>query len=184
MNRQWKDLDSATRNHIQQAFITGSLVQEWAEQVPEISLRQLFAYASDPNPGEQPAIARALRRDPTTQTRYQQVLDALCANTLVVASAAASVPDAPAAGLTANDSPQRWRCRLQVSSHPPHDYYLIIEVGANSEAPTRLCASSNTEGAIDLVLDTAHRGVIQMLLEKDHPLISIMADPDRIIRMW
>ena len=184
MNRQWKDLDPDSRNRIQQAFNNGSLAQEWAEQVSEISLRQLFAYADNPNPGANLDIARALRRDPVTQTRYQQVLDALSADTLLVASAAASVPNTPAAGLTPDDSTQRWSYRLQESSHPPHDYYLIIEVGTHSDAPTRLCASSSAAGTIDLVLDTPHRGIIQMLLEKEHPLISIMADPDRVIRMW
>lgn len=184
MNKQWKDLDQSTQDKIKQAFVSNALAEDWVNDIPDISFRQLFAYANNTDNTVNLDIARALRSDSSTQVRFQQVLDALSASTFITAAAAASDSDSPAEGVTGSDSEHRWKYRFFASSHPPHDYYLIIEVGSHSTAPIRFYAYSATLGGVDLVLEPDHRGVIQMLIDKDHPLVSIMADQNRKIRMW
>jgi hypothetical protein len=178
MNTQWKDLNSLAQQALKQRFVNQAMAQDWVEQLPQVSLRQLYSYALDPETPDKQKIIHALHTDTHTQQRYMEILQQLDAQEFVNAAAASTQ-----AQVAEGRSPQ-WRYRLEAASDPLEESYLIIEIAAGATPPSRLFAKSSQYGSKDIVLEKAHRGFIQMVFPNTDLLVKILNQADREVRMW
>jgi isochorismate synthase EntC len=156
MNTQWKDLNSLAQQALKQRFVNQAMAQDWVEQLPQVSLRQLYSYALDPETPDKQKIIHALHTDTHTQQRYMEILQQLDAQEFVNAAAASTQ-----AQVAEGRSPQ-WRYRLEAASDPLEESYL----------------------SKDIVLEKAHRGFIQMVFPNTDLLVKILNQADREVRMW
>lgn len=183
MIQTWRDLSEDGQAEIADDFIARTRARNSmavALTQTGISHRRLYAYAKNPATDYDGAISKALRRGGRLWRDWNAILDLAGAVTLQAAAAAATSDDAPR-GYAPQGS---WRYELHRSPEPPHEYYLIIDLDADENPPSRFQAHSASAGMADIVLEPPFRGVIQIILEDTHPLIAVLNDPDCKVRMW
>ncbi len=182
MSQQWRDLSEEARTEIADDFIARARARAAMTAAGQggISHRRLYAYARDAASDHDGAVRDALRRGGHLWREWNAVLDMTGAASLAAAAAAATGDDMPRGA----DPSGRWRYELRRSPEPPYEYYLIIDLGADEGAPSRFQAASPGAGVEEIELEAPYRGVIQIMLEGEHPLIAVLNHPDRQVRVW
>jgi hypothetical protein len=178
MNTQWKNLTPTAQQDLMRRFVTQSLAQDWVEELPPVSLRQLYAHALSAETPYKESIFLALQQDAATQQRYLEILHSLHARELVNTAAAGAEEWA------AEGHSMHWHYRLEAAPPPLEESYLIIEISVGTPPPSRLFAKSTRYGSRDITLEKAHRGFIQMVFPNTDLLVKILNQADREVRMW
>ena len=132
-----------------------------------IAPSRLFAYASGMI-GDDPAIDVALAADGPLAADFARMLDR-AAPWRLPRLAAASAGDATVR------TGENCRIELRASAAEPSQVYVIIELAAPEDAPTRLFVA-RAGGVVSAELPPARDGTIQLLSGADTPLVAALRD--------
>ena len=183
MTRQWNEMTDPERRSALEDFTARREAARLARVMTSpkaIGSRELYAYARDMGADPDCAIRRALDSDAALRVRWEAVLGWVGAESFATRAAAATDETTPG-GVAAEG---RLRYELRRSTEAPFEYVLIVDVDDRTAAPSRLQAHSAAHGTVELALEPAHRGVIQMFLDPGDRLVKVLQDPDRDVKMW
>jgi hypothetical protein len=184
MTRTWDDLAPNEQKDLQADFAMRLALREFAQAEPgpiRPSIALLFAYAETPRIPEAAAIARAIAAGGRTARDWQTV-KAMVGASQIAYAAAADDGDA-ALAWTLNDN---IRIELRESSAEPDLFVLVINLAKSPRAGlTRLEGSTETpRELVDLELDPAIGGIIQMDLAGSSPMVSMLRRHGVRIEVW
>lgn len=183
MTRNWNEMSDPERRAVLEDFTARREASRLARAMTSpqaVGSRELYAYARDMGADPDGAIRRALDSDAAVRARWGTVLGWVGAETFTVRAAAATDETTPG-GVAAEG---RWRYELRRSTEAPFEYVLIVDVAERATAPSRLQAHSAAHGTVEVALEPAHRGVIQVFLDPGDRLVDVLQDPDRDVKMW
>lgn len=183
MPDQWHALTAEQRETVLRRTATRITAAEMLDEAQErqaISYLDLYRYAQDPASDADGGLRRLLRSDLRIRREWNALLRFIGAQTLRPAVAAADDEVVPAG----RSERSNWRYEVRSSPVEPFETVIIIEVDEGTPAPRRLQLESAQHGLVDVALEPPHRGVIQVMFDREDQAVAILGDRDRVVTMW